>query len=193
MIQPDAVALLFVGERVVVVTVAIAPLEAREARFLSSLSTLHAAEERLIRLIAPCQHILQHVLQHMTMDGAVLRELGPDRLQFGFLFIARGARQRYGSAPRRCCVGAAPTPCCSACNTARAPPPAPELAWALAAASLWRFCGRLSRSWCSIPTTPGECGNCWDCWLKPGSASPPGVNPSGAARGLKPEVGQQER
>src|SRR5262249_6580706 len=56
----------------------VAAFIAREARLLSA---LNPAEEGLIRLVQS----RQHVLQHMTMAGGVLPELGADRLQLRFL------------------------------------------------------------------------------------------------------------
>ena len=49
------------------------------------LPRLHAPEERLIRLVEPCQHVLQHV----AVDGGVFGHLCPDGLQLGFLCKAR--------------------------------------------------------------------------------------------------------
>jgi hypothetical protein len=77
-VEGGAVAILFEGKGME----AIPPLETREA---SLLAALHPAEERLIGLVEPGQHILQH----MAVDCGVLWELGADGLQFGFLFIAR--------------------------------------------------------------------------------------------------------
>jgi len=73
-VEPCAVAILLEGEGVE----AIAALEAWESGFLPA---LEAAEKRLIRLVEP----RQHVLQHMTMDGLVFWERGADGFQFGFL------------------------------------------------------------------------------------------------------------
>src|SRR5262245_4455438 len=77
-IQPGAVAVLLVGERVV----ALAPPEAREPRLLAR---LHPPEERLIGLVEACAH----VLQHMAVDGRVLRHGLADGLDFCFLLVAR--------------------------------------------------------------------------------------------------------
>src|SRR5262249_41998156 len=80
-IETRAVAELFVGEAVE----AIASLEAGEVCLLA---LLHAAVERLIRLV----EARQHVLEHMTVDGRILGEGCPDVLQLGFLLKA-GDRQ----------------------------------------------------------------------------------------------------
>jgi hypothetical protein len=77
-LQRGAVAILLEGEGVI----AVAPLEAREPRLRAPLD---ATEERLLGLLQP----RQHVLQHMRVDGGVLRECGPHRLQLGFLLEAR--------------------------------------------------------------------------------------------------------
>jgi hypothetical protein len=77
-IELRTVADLLVGERVE----AVAALEAREA---SLLTPLHAAEEGLVGLIQPRQHVLQHV----AVDGGVLGERRPDVLEFRFLLVAR--------------------------------------------------------------------------------------------------------
>ena len=61
---------------------AAAPLEAGKARLLPR---LHAPEERLVRLVEPGQHVLQHV----AVDGGVFWHLGPDGFQLGFLGQAR--------------------------------------------------------------------------------------------------------
>jgi hypothetical protein len=61
---------------------AVAALEARESCFLASLGS---PEERLIGLVEPRQHVLQHV----GMDGGVVWKRGADVLQFGFLLVAR--------------------------------------------------------------------------------------------------------
>ncbi len=79
-IQPCPVTVFFVGERAV--AIAIAPFEAREAGLLAA---LYPPEERLLGLVQP----RQHVLQHMAVDRGVLRILRPDGLQLGFLLVAR--------------------------------------------------------------------------------------------------------
>jgi hypothetical protein len=61
--------------------VAVPALVAREARLLAA---LHPAEERLIGPVQPRQHVLQHV----AVDGGVLREFRPNGLQLGFLLVA---------------------------------------------------------------------------------------------------------
>jgi hypothetical protein len=60
---------------------ALASFEAREARLFTA---LHAAEERLIRLVQACQH----VLAHMAVDGGILRQLRADGPELGFLLVA---------------------------------------------------------------------------------------------------------
>jgi len=47
-------------------------------------SALETAEERLIRPIEPCQHILQH----MTIDGGIVGHHCPEIFQLSFLLIA---------------------------------------------------------------------------------------------------------
>jgi hypothetical protein len=44
---------------------------------------LHAAKERLIGLVEPCQY----VLQDMALDRRVFRHGGADVLEFGFLLV----------------------------------------------------------------------------------------------------------
>jgi hypothetical protein len=72
--QPRAVAILLETERMV----AVLALEAREARFLAP---FEPAEEGLIGLVEPREHILQHV----AVDGGVLGKRGADILEFGVL------------------------------------------------------------------------------------------------------------
>src|SRR5262249_8909313 len=79
-VQVRAVALLLVGDRVG----AVLALKAGKAGLLS---TRRPAEEGVIGLVQPGQHILQHV----AVDGAVLRERLAQLLQLGFLLVARGA------------------------------------------------------------------------------------------------------
>jgi hypothetical protein len=53
---------------------ALAAFEARETRFLAP---LHPAEERLVGPVKARQHVLQHV----AVDGSVVRQLGADGLE----------------------------------------------------------------------------------------------------------------
>src|SRR5260221_3529374 len=77
-IELSAVAIRLEGEAVE----AVAALEAGEAGFLAA---LHPAKERLIGLIQPGEHILQHV----AIDGHIFGKLGADGREFGFLLVAR--------------------------------------------------------------------------------------------------------
>ena len=112
-----AVAILLVGETVE----AVAPLKAREAR---RLSFPDAAEERLIGLVEPRQHILQD----MAVDGRVLRECRAHVLQLGFLRIARerdaALAVEEDALLQRRVVESCDTP------TRYRPAPAPVRAWA---------------------------------------------------------------
>ena len=65
-----------------------AALQAWEARLLAS---GYPAEERVLRRVQPRQHILQHV----AMQGGVVRELGTNGLELGFLLRARAAGQTW--------------------------------------------------------------------------------------------------
>src|SRR5260221_5949480 len=73
-IQPGAIAVFLEGEAVQ----AVAALEAREARLLTA---LYPAEERLIGLVEPRQHVLEEV----RLEGGVLWHLRADGLQLCFL------------------------------------------------------------------------------------------------------------
>jgi hypothetical protein len=77
---PNSLAELLVGEAVE----AIAALEAREARLLSSLAPVHPGEVRLIGRVEPGEHVLQDV----AVDGGVVGHLRADGLQLGFLVVA---------------------------------------------------------------------------------------------------------
>ena len=77
-VKPRTIAVLLEGEGVD----AVAALEPWETRLLAPLD---ATKERLVGLIKPGKHILQDV----AMDGLVLRHLGANGLEFGFLLVAR--------------------------------------------------------------------------------------------------------
>jgi hypothetical protein len=62
--------------------IAMASLEAREARLLAP---LEATEERLVGPVQPGQYVLEEV----AMNGRVLRELSAEVFQLGLLLIAR--------------------------------------------------------------------------------------------------------
>ena len=76
-VQRRPVAKLLVGERMP----AVAPLIAGKSRLLAR---LHPEKERLIRLVQP----RQHVLQHMAVEGGVLWHGGAEVLQLRFLAVA---------------------------------------------------------------------------------------------------------
>jgi hypothetical protein len=60
-----------------------APLDAGEPRLLP---VCHPPEERLLRLVKPGQDLLQH----LAVEGRVLRELRADGLAFCFLLLTCG-------------------------------------------------------------------------------------------------------
>jgi hypothetical protein len=154
----------------------------------SSLDALEPAEERLVGLVQPREHVVQHV----AVEGGIVQERGPEPGSSSTPLPARSARPRRGGAARRCC--AVPRPCCSArgSGSARAPPPAPAPAPAPApdsvsgAGSPGRVCGR----GCSaVPEdrTPflhhrAETARGGNFWLQPAYASPPGFKSSGLRR-----------
>src|SRR5262249_7252717 len=77
-VKPRAVAIFLEGEGLEAITA----LEAWKAGLLTP---LHAAEEHLVGLVEPRQHILEH----MAVDGGIVWELGADVLELGFLLVAR--------------------------------------------------------------------------------------------------------
>ena len=74
---------------------ALAALAAGETSFLAS---LQAPEERLIRLVQP----RQHVLEHRTVEGGVLGQLRAEVLEFSFLLEARDGDMAAVRAVMRC-------------------------------------------------------------------------------------------
>src|SRR5262249_2898696 len=78
-VQVSAVAMLLVGEGVV----AVPAMKAGEPRLFA---LGHAAEEGVIRLVQPRQHLLQH----MAVEGGVLREGGAHLFAFALLLQTGG-------------------------------------------------------------------------------------------------------
>jgi hypothetical protein len=85
-VELGPIAILLEGEGVV----AVLALEAREAGFLPA---LHSAEERLIGLVEPRQHILQD----MRVHGGVVREVTCSPSLKGRGFSVHRPRQRRDS------------------------------------------------------------------------------------------------
>ena len=113
--------------------IAVAPLKARVAGRLSLAQT---TEERLIRLVQPRQHILQH----LGMNVSVFWQPRFQIREFGLLLGRRSATARVSSRHRY----AALTPRCTVCGNATRWHPLPVLGQASAAPCLM---GRWALSW----------------------------------------------
>src|SRR5262249_52920863 len=147
------------------------PLEAREA---GPLSPLQPPQERLIGLLQAGQDVVEHV----AVDGGVLRERCPDRLQLGFPLVARDG-------------GLTPLPGREALFEGyRVEPTAPpqdtlELPL-LVGSGLERVLAGLGQAVLvqsplfGLAAARSATGR--SCWLKPYHASPPGLQPSGLRR-----------
>ena len=88
-VQPRPIAILLIGNGLV----AFFALEAWESWLLSC---RQAAKERLLRLVKACQHIVQHV----AVDGSILRQLASDVLSLGFLLKTGRTLSRSATPPR---------------------------------------------------------------------------------------------